>query len=150
MFTTRVRIMPPTPASSPASPLCGTAISSGRASRTTSVTNTERNAILRIDFSSSTRFFLEKMFFRFSITFSFLAEGLSFSNASTTPTCRNSENIPTISTISTKGSTSATASRSAASSAVGSACSNGMPTSVAGIRIRRPRDSTMPWALPSM
>ena len=105
MFTISVRIMPPTPASSPARPLCGTAISSGSASRTTSVTSTDRKAILMTDFSSSTRFFFEKMFFRLLMTLSFLAEGLSFSNASTTPTCRNSANMPTINTISTNGNT---------------------------------------------
>ncbi|MCY1384362.1 hypothetical protein D9M69_726080 [compost metagenome] len=102
------------------------------------------------DFNSSTRHFFENMFFRLAITLSFLAEGLSFSKASSTPTCRNSENMPTISTINTNGSTRATASRSAASSATGSARSNGMPTSVDGSRISRPSDSTMPCALPSM
>ena len=88
---------------------------SGSASPIKSHSSTDRKPILTSDFRNSTRFFLEKMFFRLASTLSFLAEGLSLSNANRTPTCSVSPSKPAASTMPMKGSTTQAASRRSAS-----------------------------------
>ncbi|CFO06137.1 Uncharacterised protein [Bordetella pertussis] len=109
MFQTMTCRMRPTPVRNPSSPLWGTAISGCKESRITNVTNTARNRILHTDLMNSIRLRAEKIFFKLPAGFSFSAEGLSFRNASTTPTCRNSANIPTPSTMRISGASTRTA-----------------------------------------
>ena len=134
---------------SPASPACGMLVMIGSASRISSVSSVERKAILMADFRNSTRFFLEKMFLRLDSTLSFLAEGLSFSNANSTPTCRASAKIPAPSTMPMKGSTIHAASLSSSWTNVFAASLKPSRSSVPGSRIIWPSVSTMWPALAS-